>query len=240
MDQTEIFPNENVVKGIRAICCDCYDTLIELNQPFEQIRKFITDHLDTFYPNVSSSAFFGKFLRFRAVLSSELEFRRGIDLLEESIIKTCISFEVSDFSGPFKMYVERLFVSCKAYPDVHKFIENMRKFYKLGLLTNADNDLLSQTIIKNGLNMDFVITSEDARSNKPSRRIFDYAMEKLDLTPAQILMIGDSQTDDLMGAGRLGIPTAWINRRGESLKPEIPAPLFEVRSLSELMLLLVQ
>ena len=46
--------------------------------------------------------------------------------------------------------------------------------------------------------------------------------------------MGDTQYDDVLGAGGVGMRTAWVNRHGASLDPRLPDPDYEIRSLVEL------
>ena len=63
-----------------------------------------------------------------------------------------------------------------------------------------------------------VFTSEDARSYKPRRELFDLALRRTGLQPGEVWHIGDSFSSDVRGAAAVGIPAVWLNRRGK------PAP----------------
>jgi len=97
----------------------------------------------------------------------------------------------------------------------------MKEKYIFGLLTNADNYILQQSIQRFGFNFSFIITSEDAKANKPNEEIFKYAMNKLGSNGRDIIMIGDSQIDDIYGAGNMGMKTIWVNRSQRQLKSGI-------------------
>ena len=53
--------------------------------------------------------------------------------------------------------------------------------------------------------VDFVVTSEEAGAEKPSASIFSLALEKLGLSPSEVIMIGDDKIKDIDGANKLGI-----------------------------------
>jgi FMN phosphatase YigB (HAD superfamily) len=84
----------------------------------------------------------------------------------------------------------------------------------------------------------YVVISETVRAYKPHPRMFETALEQLKLAPHEVLHVGDSQVDDLQGAKGAGLRVAWLNRRGRSRLPGIPAPDFEIRDLTELPQLL--
>lgn len=75
---------------------------------------------------------------------------------------------------------------------------------KIGLVSNFDNRL-HDIVPALGLRgfVDFIVTSEDAKSSKPQEKIFDYAARKSeldDLHPSQILHVGDDMDKDYIGA----------------------------------------
>lgn len=53
--------------------------------------------------------------------------------------------------------------------------------------------------------IDFLVTSEEVGVEKPDKRIFDRALQKIRCDPNQTIMIGDSQTKDVDGAKKAGI-----------------------------------
>jgi len=45
----------------------------------------------------------------------------------------------------------------------------------------------------------------------------------------------DSDIDDVGGAKAAGLRVAWLNRNGRPRRPEVPAPDYEIRDLTELL-----
>jgi len=97
-----------------------------------------------------------------------------------------------------------------------KRLKNMK--LKIGAISNFDNrlhDIFSSV----GLSkfVDFVVTSEDARSSKPEEAIFELAasMSNLqDLEPGQILHVGDDLEKDYLGARNVGWNSVLVDRIG--------------------------
>lgn len=58
------------------------------------------------------------------------------------------------------------------------------------------------------------------------------------LPPHKVLHVGDSQVDDVAGAGAAGLRVAWLSRTGRPRRLDGPAPDFEIRDLTELVTLL--
>lgn len=215
----------------KVICCDYYMTLVELHRPYARLGDWITQYLKENHPPVAADKFLRKFTRHRAVLTAGQEFRLGIDILTQSLDMSCRDFNVPSFTGKFTKTVEDIFVSPSAYPDAWVFLEDMKKECPVGLLTNADNYILEQSIARQGFTFDFIISSENARCYKPNPGIFDYALDYLGIRKHEMVMLGDSQTEDINGAGLSGIQTVWLNRNGDKLIDGVTPPALEVPSL---------
>ena len=54
------------------------------------------------------------------------------------------------------------------------------------------------------------------------------------------LYIGDSQYDDVFGSTRVGIDSAWVNRYNNSLDEDLPKPQYILKSLEDLIQILMK
>ena len=103
----------------------------------------------------------------------------------------------------------RTFLSnCKLFPEVLDFIQLLKS---KGVVTANITDLTAQIqfrkLVYFGLDefFDYVVTSEEAGADKPDKRPFEVALEKLQLKPENIWMIGDNPRSDMVGAGEMGM-----------------------------------
>lgn len=103
----------------------------------------------------------------------------------------------------------RTFLSnCKLFPGVLDFIHLLKS---KGVVTANITDLTAQIqfrkLVYFGLDefFDYVVTSEEAGADKPDRRPFEVALEKLKIDSRDIWMIGDDPMTDMVGAGEMGI-----------------------------------
>jgi len=126
-----------------------------------------------------------------------------------------------------------------AFPDARPAIDALRPHYRLALLSNADDDFLTECLARNDLQFDTVVTSERAKAIKPNSAIFEYLSRKLDVPPASVLYAGDNPIPDVLGPVRAGMKCAWVNRNGMRKPRNVPHPDVRVRSLQELVGLLV-
>ena len=126
-----------------------------------------------------------------------------------------------------------------AFDDARPAIEAIGRHYKVALLSNADDDFLTSCLNRNGLRFRHVLSSEGARAIKPNPEIFLKMARRLRLPPEDILYAGDNPIPDVLGPARAGMRSAWVNRNGYRKPRGIPFPDVRVKSLSELVAMLV-
>jgi 2-haloacid dehalogenase len=83
----------------------------------------------------------------------------------------------------------------------------------LGVITNCDDDLFAAANQRLGEPFDWVVTAEQVRAYKPSMRNFEVALERIGRPPSVILHAAQSLYHDHLPAQRMGLRTAWIDRR---------------------------
>ncbi len=113
--------------------------------------------------------------------------------------------------------------------------------YRLGLLSNFDDAQCGREVLADTGVADLfeaVIISAEVRLRKPDRRIFDQMRAMLRLESTEILFVGDTPRDDILGATAAGMRTAWISKGATAIPEGIPDPDFIVRDLSDLPRLL--
>ncbi|MZQ86283.1 HAD-IA family hydrolase [Paenibacillus sp. 5J-6] len=102
------------------------------------------------------------------------------------------------------------------------------------ILSNIDRNDIQSAINHNGLSFERVISSEDVKSYKPRPEMFQQALASYNLSPLEVLHVGDSLSSDVIGAQNAGIKVAWINRKHKAL-PENYYPDYIINSLQELI-----
>lgn len=80
------------------------------------------------------------------------------------------------------------------------------------IVSNADDRELRAALDHHQLVIDYVVTSESARSYKPEPGIFTHALELTGWSADWVLHVGDSLHSDVEGAHRAGLKAAWVNR----------------------------
>ncbi|MBO7449674.1 MAG: HAD family hydrolase [Clostridiales bacterium] len=85
------------------------------------------------------------------------------------------------------------------------------------IVSNIDTSDILKAIEHHGLKPSGVFTSEDARSYKPRRELFELALKATGLKPEEVIHIGDSVSSDVKGASSLNIRALWLNRFGKDI-----------------------
>jgi 2-haloalkanoic acid dehalogenase type II len=106
--------------------------------------------------------------------------------------------------------------SWQPFPDTRPSLTRARQAgVRLAIVSNTDRDIVEHTIRHIGVPFDDVITAEDVRAYKPADAVFEYALERLDTPPEEILHVAFGFKYDIGPAKRHGLRSAWVNRHGE-------------------------
>lgn len=120
----------------------------------------------------------------------------------------------------------------KPFSDTNAALEQLvASGYRLGILSNVDDDLLSSTRRHFTVSFDVVVTAQQVRSYKPAPGHFEEARRRVG--DARWLHAAQSFFHDVVPARNLGIPVAWVNRKAERASGVI-RPDLEVRNMTEL------
>ena len=111
-------------------------------------------------------------------------------------------------------YWRTFLTNSRLFPGVLEFIHFLKS---KGIITANITDLTAQIqfrkLIYFGLDelFDYVVTSEEAGSDKPDKRPFEIALEKLQVEPEKVWMVGDSYECDIVGGRNIGMKTLHFN-----------------------------
>ena len=109
-----------------------------------------------------------------------------------------------------------------------------KRGYKLYAATNGISLTQHKRIRGSGLfkYFDGVFVSEDTGHQKPEKEYYGYIIEKIpEKDKAKILILGDSQSSDILGGINSGIDTCWYNPENKAAK--YPSK-YQIGALSEL------
>jgi len=127
----------------------------------------------------------------------------------------------------------------KPWPDTVAALKLLKSRFRLAILSNVDDDLFAATQLQLGVDFDEVITAQQAQAYKPSLKLFELALSRINAPAHRVLHVGQSIYHDVIPAQALGLATVWVNR--PSARPGVGAvksanasPDLTVTSLAEL------
>jgi len=85
----------------------------------------------------------------------------------------------------------------------------------------VDDDLFASTRPKLEVEFDEVVTAQQAQAYKPSLKLFELALTRINAPAHRVLHVGQSIYHDVVPAQSLGLATAWVNR--PSARPGVGA-----------------
>jgi len=109
------------------------------------------------------------------------------------------------------------FLGRRLFEETHETLAWLRASgFRLAIITNRahGDERFIEELHAYGLRDPFeaIISSDQVGFRKPHPRIFEAALEALDLNPASVAMVGDRPEADVAGANRLGMPSIWIRK----------------------------
>lgn len=222
-------------ESIEVITFDCYGTLIDWETGIWRSLSSIFAHHGIDIGVETALELYGEL---------ELEAERGMYQNYRKVLRTVLNgmgtrldftpteAELRDFSESVKDW--------PPFPDSMASLEALKKKYKVAVISNIDDDLFAMSAQHLGVQFDWIITAEQAKSYKPSLNNFHLAIERIGVPRHNILHVAQSLFHDIAPANKLGLKNVWINRRhnkkGWGATPPAEAqPDLEVPDLTRIM-----
>ena len=226
---------------IKAVSFDFYNTLVRFWPPLEEIQQAACHELgltvqeeDITRGYAVADVLFNRENEDRPLSKrSDKERLEFFGRYEQLILETSgipVSIDLAQKVWKMAMSIPKDFVP---FHDSVPVLDQLRESgYQVGVITNLRRDLdeLCQRV---GLSpyLDFTVGSEEVGIEKPHPPIFMAALEKVGVSPEEVLHVGDQVRSDVMGAEGVGMKAILIDRSGYT--PESEGCL-TISSLSEL------
>jgi 2-haloacid dehalogenase len=209
-----------------TISFDCYGTLIDWEAGILPVsRKLLSSHHQSL-PDAALLELYGEF---------EAEAESGPYQTYRNVLRSVVQAFADRFHfQATAAEIDSLHESVAAwppFPDTVPALRELKKRYKLAVISNIDDDLFSETRKRLGVEFDAVITAQQAKSYKPSLNNFQLALHTLAISPDRLLHAAQSVYHDVVPARSLGISTVWVNRK--SARPGIGAVRTSAAVISE-------
>lgn len=202
----------------KALSLDCYGTLIDWETGIYTSFRPILDRLP---PNhlylVNPTAIIERF----SSLQASLEVQHP-GWLYADILAACYKTISTEEGIASTENEEKLFGNSvrnwPAFTDSVAGLQKLKKYYKLIILSNVDNNNIRGTLTGplSGVEFDAIYTAEDIKTYKPNHRNFNYLIDLVNsefgLQRTEILHAAKSLTADHASAKEIGLTSAWIAR----------------------------
>ncbi|WP_461300838.1 HAD family hydrolase [Bacillus sp. F9_6S_D1_P_5] len=121
-------------------------------------------------------------------------------------------------------------------PNTIHFLNHIKSHFKIGIITNGSTHRQTAKIINTNLNnyFDTIIISEEVGLSKPDKRIFELALNKLNVQSENTLFVGDDLEKDIAGSQNANIKGIWFNPHRITNKTEIK-PYSEIDTFDSLL-----
>jgi 2-haloalkanoic acid dehalogenase type II len=207
------------------ITFDCYGTLVDWEQGIVDAfarapgcDHLLAEGLLTAYAEIEPEVEAGCYRRYQAVLTETA--RRVAARLGCAL------------TGEQAGFLARSLPDWPPFPDTNLSLERLAAAgYRLGILSNVDDDLLAATRRHFTVPFELLVTAEQVGSYKPAPGHFRAARQRIG--DERWLHAAQSYFHDVVPARALGVPVAWINRKGEAPSGEA-RPDREFRTLADL------
>jgi YjjG family noncanonical pyrimidine nucleotidase len=204
------------------------ETLLELYHGYDLISKGVAAFND----------FYGEFRK----VNTDLWYLYDRGLIDSDVIR---KERFKRILEPFQIYEENLSDRISAdyldicpkkgslMPHALEVLLYLKKHYRLTIITNGFEEIQRQKLSSGNLHsyFDHIVTSQKAGHKKPSREIFECALNLNRVKCSDAIMIGDNLITDIGGARNASIDAVFYN--SEALRHTQTLD-FEIRSLMEL------
>jgi len=210
-----------------VITFDCYGTLIDWESG---IGAWFQENAAADRIAIGRSEALAAYAEIEPAVEAET-FRAYREVLTETVRRVATRFEWTPSPERARGLAESL-PGWKPFPDTNPALERLVSAgHRLGILSNVDDDLLAGTLRHFTVPFDLLVTAQQVRSYKPAPGHFETARRRIGRS--RWLHAAQSHFHDVVPCRALGIPVAWINRKGESGREDV-RPDIEVSTLAGL------
>jgi 2-haloacid dehalogenase len=118
------------------------------------------------------------------------------------------------------------------FPEVPEALAAAREHgWKLAILSNTDRDFIEASMVSIGVPFELAIVASEIGSYKPALGHWQAFERQVGQSPT--VHVGASHFHDVVPAARLGLPTVWVNRLGETADPPPTRELEDLTPLAD-------
>ena len=219
--------------NIKACVFDAYGTLLDLNSAAQSCNDELGDKAGAL-----SEIWRAKQLQYtwlRSLMGKHADFRV---VTENSLDYAMDALGIS--GDELRSRLLSFFEILTPYPEVKPMLGELReRGMKTAILSNGSPDMLKSATENAGIDtlLDMVLSIEEVGVYKPDPKVYQLAVDRLDVQPENICFVSANGWDAAGGAA-FGFQVAWINRGGapsERLEFKPKVELKDLIGLAELV-----
>jgi len=217
-----------------ALTFDCYGTLVNWEAGILPVLHRILSVHRKEIDDATLLKLYGDF----ELRAEQEEYRSYRDVLESVVRQFGAELNFTPAAEEVRSLPDSL-PGWKPWPDTVAALQQLKTRFRLAILSNIDDDLFASTRPQLGVDFDEVITAQQAQAYKPSLKLFELALSRVQAPAHRVLHVGQSIYHDVIPAQALGLATVWVNRPSArpgmgAVKAAEATPDLTVSSLAEL------
>jgi putative hydrolase of the HAD superfamily len=134
-------------------------------------------------------------------------------------------------------YLDHLSARGDRLPGCRAVLKQLRRRYRLGVVTNGIDRVQRARLAASGLSalFDAVVTSQSCGFAKPDPRILQAALDAMQVLPREAVYVGDDPATDGAAARAAGVRFVWMDR-GAAVRGRRPRTrVTSLRALADLL-----
>jgi 2-haloacid dehalogenase len=219
--------DQQTLTGIKACVFDAYGTLFDFATAAQRCRDVLGDDIDKL-----TALWRDKQLQYTWLRAAQ---HRHADFWQVTGDALDYTLETLHIDKPgLRDRLMKLYLTLDPFPDVPDALKQLKEAgLRTVILSNGSPMMLDAAVKAAKLELDAVLSVEEAGVFKPDPRVYQLAVDRLGIS-ASAIAFQSSNAWDAYAASAFGMKVVWCNRYGQRPERLPGAPDREIRSLVDL------
>jgi 2-haloacid dehalogenase len=219
--------DQQTLTGIKACVFDAYGTLFDFATAAQRCRDVLGDDIDKL-----TALWRDKQLQYTWLRAAQ---HRHADFWQVTADALDYTLETLHIDKPgLRDRLMKLYLTLDPFPDVPDALKQLKEAgLRTVILSNGSPMMLDAAVKAAKLELDAVLSVEEAGVFKPDPRVYQLAVDRLGIS-ASAIAFQSSNAWDAYAASAFGMKVVWCNRYGQRPERLPGAPDREIRSLVDL------
>ncbi|MDE6434455.1 MAG: HAD family hydrolase [Lachnospiraceae bacterium] len=183
---------------IKAIIFDAFGTLFKVTSG-DSARKIISNIVAS-GNHIDEQAFIQEWKEYYKIYTAaDMDFKTERDIFISRIRMFYNRYNVERNAEIDTDFLLANSYERDVYEEVPAALKILKNKYKIYIGSNTDNDVLNAVMKKNNITVDKIYTSENLKCYKPNPEFYLMILRDNNLSPHEVIFIGDSIDDDILG-----------------------------------------